>query len=106
MFSELIFKYLIVIICIPLYHGNILLYSIHWIDTNPTELHCSALKYEEEAWMPVYRNPWVVSHAGTLHDGEHGDDEDNDVASRMLGIWQVKNCFMACFHCFIVASKV
>ena len=30
--------------------------------------------------MPVYRNPWVVSQAGTLLDGEDGDDEDNDVA--------------------------
>ena len=31
--------------------------------------------------MPVYRNPWVVSQAGTLHDDEDNDrDEDNDVA--------------------------
>ena len=31
--------------------------------------------------MPVYRNPWVVSQAGTLHDDEDKDrDEDNDVA--------------------------
>ena len=28
--------------------------------------------------MPVYRNPWVVSQAGTLHDDEDHDDEDND----------------------------
>ena len=53
--------------------------------------------------MPVYRNPWVVSQAGTLHDDEDGDDEGNHVASRMLGIWQVKNCFMACFHCCLTS---
>ena len=28
--------------------------------------------------MPVYRNPWVVSQAGTLHDDEDHDGEDND----------------------------
>ena len=39
--------------------------------------------------MPVYRNPWVVSQAGTLHDDEDKDrDEDNDVADDHEG------CFM------------
>ena len=33
--------------------------------------------------MPVYRNPWVVSQANTLHDAD--DDDLRDILDDVLG---------------------
>ena len=34
--------------------------------------------------MPVYRNPWVVSQANTLHDAD--DDDLRDILDDVLGV--------------------